>query len=131
MLELHDEHPDKLLHRATTEAIIGATFEVHQELGYGFLERVYQHALQVELIRRGVAAEIERRIRVQYKGAVVGDYDADLIVADSVVVEIKVNPQYDKRDEAQLLNELKATGFKVGLLVNFGRNKVEYKRLVF
>ena len=125
MLEIHDEHPDKLLHRATTETIIGAAFEVHQELGYGFLERVYQRALQVELIRRGVAAEIERRIQVQYKGVVVGDYDADLIVADSVAVEIKVNPQYDKRDEAQLLNELKATGLKVGLLVNFGRNKVE------
>ena len=131
MLEIHDEHPDKLLHRDITEAIIGAAFEVHQELGYGFLERVYQRALQVELIRRGVAAEIERRIQVQYKRVVVGDYDADLIVADSVVVEIKVNPQYDKRDEPQLLNELKATGFKVGLLVNFGRNKVEYKRLVF
>lgn len=131
MLEIHDERPDKLLHRATTETIIGAAFEVHQELGYGFLERVYQRALQVELVRRGVAAEIERRVQVQYKGVVVGDYDADLIVADSVTVEIKVNPQYDKRDEAQLLNELKATSLKVGLLVNFGRNKVEYKRLVF
>ena len=131
MLEIHDQHPDKLLHRATTEAIIGAAFEVHQELGYGFLERVYQRALQVELIRRGVGAEIERRIQVQYKGVVVGDYDADLVIADSVAVEIKVNPQYDKRDEAQLLNELKATGLKVGLFVNFGRNKVEYKRLVF
>ena len=131
MLEIHDEHPDKLPHRATTEGIIGAAFEVHQELGYGFLERVYQRALQVELLRRGVAAEIERRIHVQYKGVVVGDYDADLIVADSVAVEIKVNPQYDKRDEPQLLNELKATGLKVGLLANFGRNKVEYKRLVF
>jgi GxxExxY protein len=131
MLEIHDEHPDKLPHRVTTEGIIGAAFEVHQELGCGFLERVYQRALQVELLRRGVAAEIERRIHVQYKGVVAGDYDADLIVADSVAVEIKVNPQYDKRDEAQLLNELKATGLKVGLLVNFGRNKVEYKRLVF
>ena len=131
MLEIYDEHPDKLLHRATTETIIGAAFEVHQQLGYGLLERVYQRALQVELIRRRVAAEIERRIQVQYKGVVVGDYDADLIVADSVAVEIKVNPQYDKRDEAQLLNELKATGLKVGLLINFGRNRVEYKRLVF
>ena len=86
MLEIHDEHPDKLPHRTTTEAIIGAAFEVHQELGYGFLERVYQRALQVELIRRSVVAEIERRIQVQYKGVVVGDYDADLIVADSVAV---------------------------------------------
>jgi GxxExxY protein len=131
MLEIHDEHLDKLPHRATTETIIGAAFEVHRELGHGFLERVYQRAMQVELIPRGVTAEIERRIQVQYKGVVVGDYDADLIVADSVAVEIKINPQYDKRDEAQLLNELKATGIKVGMLINFGRAKVEYKRLVF
>jgi|SRR5439155_7358407 len=131
MLEIHDEHPEKLLHRATTETIIGAVFEVHQQLGYGFLERVYQRALQVELIRRGVAAEIERLIQVQYKGVVVGDYDADLIVNGCVIVEIKVAAQYDKRDEAQLLNELKATGIKVGMLINFGRAKVEYKRLVF
>jgi GxxExxY protein len=131
MLEIEDEHPDKLLHREVTEAIIGAAFDVHSELGYGFLERVYQRALQVELSRRGFSAEIERRIQVKYKGVIVGDYDADLIGASSVVVEIKVNAQYDKRDEAQLLNELKATGLKVGLLVNFGRTKVEYKRLVF
>ncbi len=131
MLEIEGEHPDKLLHRATTEAIIGATFEVHRELGYGFLERVYQRALQVELKRRGVAAEIERRIQVQYKGVIVGDYDADLIADGCVAIEIKINPQYDKRDEAQLLNELKATGLKVGLLLNFGRTQVEYKRLVF
>ena len=131
MLEIHHEHPDKLPHRTTTEAIIGAAFEVHQELGYGFLERVYQRAFQLELIRRGVAAEIERRIQVQYKGVIVGDYDADLIADGCVAVEIKINPQYDKRDEAQLLNELKATGLKVGLLLNFGRTQVEYKRLVF
>src|SRR5438132_7927673 len=130
MLEVEDEYPDKLLHRATTEAIIGPAFEVHRELGYGFLERVYQHALQVELSRRRLRAEIEKRIQVKYKGVVVGDYDADLIVDNSVAVELKVNPQYDRRDEAQLLNELKATGFKVGLPINFGRTKVEYKRLV-
>lgn len=131
MLEIDEEHPSKLLHREITEKIIGAAFEVHQELGYGFLERVYQRALQVELLRAGVSAEIEKRIQVKYKGVVVGEYDADLIVDGCVAVELKVTPQYDKRDEAQLLNELKATGIKVGLLINFGRAKVEYKRLVF
>jgi GxxExxY protein len=131
MLEIEGEHPDKLLHRVTTEAIIGAAFEVHRELGYGFLERVYQRALHVELLRRGATAEIEERIQVHYKGAVVGDYDADVLVDGCVIVEIKVAPQYDKRDEAQLLNELKATGLKVGMLLNFGRAKLEYKRLVF
>ena len=126
MFEINEPSEKKLLHEETTKKIIGAAFEVHDQLGYPFLERVYQRALRVELLRREASAEIEKRIQVQYKGVVVGDYDADLIV-----VEIKVALQYDKRDEAQLLNELKATGIKVGMLVNFGRNKVEYKRLIF
>jgi GxxExxY protein len=131
MLEISQEDETSFPHKETTEAIIGAAFEVHNQLSYGFLERVYQRALQVELLRRGVNAEIEKRIQVQYKGVVVGDYDADLIVDNRVAVEIKISPQYDKRDGAQLLNELKATGLKVGVLLNFGRTKVEFKRLVF
>ena len=131
MLDAEDEHPVHLLHREVTEKIIGAAFEVHQQLGYGFLERVYQRALQVELIRRGATAETEKRIQVLYKGTVVGDYNADLIVDGCVIVEIKVAPEYDKRDEAQLLNEIKATGDRVGLLLNFGRTKVAHKRLIF
>jgi len=130
MLEVGAPNEKQFLHKETTEKIIGAAFEVHRELGYGFLERVYQRALQVELLRAGASAEIEKRIQVQYKGVVVGDYDADLIVDGCVAVELKVALQYDKRDEAQLLNQLKATGIKVGLLINFGRTKVEYKRLV-
>ena len=131
MLKIEPEAEARFPHKEITEGIIGAAFEVYNELGYGFLERVYQRALQVELIQRGRNAEIEKRIQVQYKGAVVGDYDADLIVDNRVAVEIKVSPQYDKRDEAQLLNELKARGLKVGVLLNFGRTKVEFKRLVF
>lgn len=131
MLDVDDSGKSKLLHEETTSKIIGAAFEVHDHFGYGFLERVYQRALQVELLRRGATAEIEKRIQVQNKGVVVGDYDADLVIDGCVAVEIKVAPQYDKRDEAQLLNELKATGLKIGMLVNFGRTKLEYKRLVF
>ena len=131
MLEIDEPGEKKLVHEETTKKIIGAAFEVHDQLGYGFLERVYQRALQVELLRRGATAEIEKRIQVHYKGAVVGDYDADVLVDGCVIVEIKVAPQYDKRDEAQLLNELKATGLKVGMLLNFDRAKLEYKRLVF
>jgi GxxExxY protein len=131
MLEVGNSKENKLLHEETTGKIIGAAFEVHDQLGYGFLERVYQRALQVELLRRGATAEIEKKIQVQYKGVVVGDYDADLIVDGCVAIEIKVAREYDKRDEAQLLNELKATGLKVGMLVNFGRAKLEYKRLIF
>ena len=132
MLEINDSEKQKLLHEETTSKIIGSAFEVHDQLGYGFLERVYQHALQVELLRRGATAELEKGIRVHYKAAViVGDYAIDVLVDSCVAVEVKVAPQYDKRDEAQLLNELKATRLKVGLLLNFGRTKLEYKRLVF
>ncbi|MEO7382646.1 MAG: GxxExxY protein [Paracoccaceae bacterium] len=130
MLEFEAEGEKSFLYKETTEKIIGAAFEVHRQLGYGFLERVYQRSMQVELLREGVSAEIEKRIQVRYKDVVVGDYDADLIVEGVIAVEIKVAPQYDKRDEAQLLNELKATGLKVGLLINFGRYKAEFKRLV-
>jgi GxxExxY protein len=113
MLEVDDSKKRKLLHEETTSKIIGAAFEVHDQLGYGFLERVYQRAVQVELLRRGATAELEKRIQVHYKGAVVGDYDIDVLVDSCVAVEVKVAPQYDKRDEGQLLNELKATGLKM------------------
>jgi GxxExxY protein len=121
----------ELEHKGITEAVIGAAFEVYNVLGYGFLERVYQRAMQVELQRRGYTAEIEAEIRVMYKGAEVGFYKADLWVNRCVMVELKANKSYTEENEPQLLNELKATGVKVGLLINFGRTKVEFKRFVF
>ena len=121
----------ELEHAVITEQVIGAAFEVHRVLGYGFLEKVYQKAMQVELARRDVRAELEHRIKVIYKGAVVGEYEADLFVAGAVIVEVKISKEYNALDEAQLLNELKATGVRVGLLINFGRSKVEFKRFVF
>jgi GxxExxY protein len=121
----------ELYHKDITDQIIGASFEVFRELGYGFLERVYQRAMKVELELRGLTADIESDIQVLYKGHVVGDYRADIWVNRCVLVELKVAPTIDNRDEAQLLNELKATGIKVGLLINFGKQKAEFKRLVF
>ena len=131
MLEFDPEEEKPFPQKETTEKIIGAAFEVHRHLGYGFLERVYQRAMQVELARQGLKVEIERRLTIRYKDTIVGEYDADLYVADAVIVEIKVSPQYDKRDEAQLLNELKAASISVGLLINFGRSKVEFRRFIF
>lgn len=101
----------ELLHGGITEAIIGTAFEVHGILGYGFLERVYQRAMQVELRLRGFKAEIESAILVCYKGVEVGLYKADLWVNDCVIVELKVAKSYCSDDEPQLLNELKATGW--------------------
>jgi GxxExxY protein len=92
---------------------------------------VYQRAMGVELQARGLTAEIEAEIRVNYKGDEVGFYKADLWVNSLVLVELEVAKSYMPDDEPQLLNELKATGVKVGLLINFGRTKVEFKRMVF
>lgn len=119
-----------LIHRDITEQIIGAAFEVHNHLGYGFLEKVYQRAMKVELESRGQIAETENSILVHYKGVEVGHYKADLFVNNSVILEIKVAAEYCNAHEAQLLNLLKATGIKVGLLINFGRSKVAFKRFV-
>ena len=121
----------KFEHKEVSEAIIGASFEVYNTLGYGFLEKVYQKALQVELIAKGHIVDIEPALEVKYKGKIIGKYVADLLVDKSVIVELKVSRQYNRQDEAQLLNELKASDISVGLLINFGRSKVEFKRLVF
>ncbi|MBI5774893.1 MAG: GxxExxY protein [Verrucomicrobia bacterium] len=114
-----------------TQQLIGAAFEVHNVLGYGFLERVYQRAMQVELEARGVKVELEPKIKVQFKGVIVGDYAADLLVEEKIIVELKTDPIYQAVHEAQLLNELRGTGIKVGYLINFGRERVEHKRMVF
>ena len=122
----------ELQHKEITEQIIGAAFEeVFKTLGHGFLEKVYQRAMQVELQSRGLVAEIETKIKVLYKGVVVGDYQADILVNNCVIGELKVAKEIQTADEPQLLNELKATGIKVGLLINFGRTKAEFKRMVF
>lgn len=113
-----------------TQQLIGAAFEVHNVLGYGFLERVYQKALQVELHARGIKAELEPRIKVQFKGVIVGDYAADLPVADKIIVELKADAEYQSLHEAQLLNELRGAGIRIGYLINFGRERVAYKRMV-
>ena len=131
MLEFDPKEQDAFPHKEITQAIIGAAFEVHNQLGYGFLHRVYQRALQVELAHRNRRVDLEKRINVRYKNVVVGDYDADAVVDDCVLIEIKIAPQYDKSDEAQLLNLPRATGLKLGILINFGGDKVEYRRLIF
>ena len=121
----------EMLHAEVTEKVIGAAFEVYRVLRDGFLEFVYLRAMQAELQRQGLKAEIEAPFKVLYKGVVVGDFRADLFVNEIVLVELKDAEECNPEDEPQLLNELKATGLKVGLLINFGRTKVELQRRVF
>ena len=114
-----------------TYKINGAIFEVNRELGAGFLEKIYENALLVELTKVGLKAENQVPIRVQYKGKDVGEYSADIVVENQVILELKAVESLQKVHEAQLLNYLKATGFKIGLLVNFTHPKAEIKRFIF
>ena len=113
-----------------TYSINGAIFEVNRELGAGFLEKVYENALLFELNDRGLKSESQMPIKVKYKGMEVGEYFADIVVENQVIIELKAINALQSIHEAQLLNYLKATGFQIGLLVNFKHPKAEIKRFV-
>ena len=119
-----------LIHKDLTEKIIGVCFEVINELGAGFLESVYQKALVVALMQAGLMVQAQVPLKVVFRGQGVGECIADIIVEGQVVLELKSGKALNAEHEAQLLNYLKATGMKVGLLLNFGRPKLEWKRLV-
>ncbi len=117
-------------HSDITEQILAAFYTVYSTLGYGFLEKVYVNALKIELEKRGLKVAKEFEIKVRYAGQIIGEYFADLIVSDAVIVEVKAVKVLVQEHEAQLLNYLKATPYEVGLLLNFGP-KPEQKRRSF
>ncbi|MDI6688486.1 MAG: GxxExxY protein [Desulfobacterales bacterium] len=115
-----------------TYKIIGAAIEVHKELGCGFLEAVYQEALAREFSVQEIPFKSQAIIRIEYKGKPLDKtYQADFVCYDGIIVEIKAISSLSGIEEAQLINYLKATGLKVGLLINFGAKSLEYKRLVY
>ena len=120
----------ELIANELTSKIIGAIFEVHSVLGPGFLEAVYQNALTRELCLRGLVAEEQKELHVAYKGHDIGVYYPDIIVEHQVILELKAVDGLKPIHQAQVLNYLKATGIRVGILVNFGSDKAEFKRLV-
>jgi len=120
----------KFLYEDLTERIIRCFYNVHDELGSGFLESVYEKALMIELESIGLKANNQKNLNVSYKNHAVGEFKADLIVDDEIIIEIKAVTSMTAQHEAQLINYLKATGIKVGLLVNFG-DKLEFKRRIF
>jgi GxxExxY protein len=114
-----------------TYAIIGAAIEVHKQLGCGFLEVVYQEAMELELTARGIPFQPQMEIPIRYKGQLLKTfYKADFVCFDVVVVEIKALTQLGSIEEAQVINYLKGTGFEIGLLLNFGRTSLQSKRFI-
>ena len=120
----------ELLHKEITEKIIKCFYKVYNTLGYGFLEKVYENALAIELRKIGFEVKCQFPINVYYESEIVGDYYADIIVNNLVIIELKATKQLDEEHEYQLINYLKATKVELGLLVNFGKEAV-YKRKVF
>jgi len=113
-----------------TYRIMGAAMEVHNTLGHGFLEAVYEAALAHEFDLQSIQFERQKRLAVRYKGVIVGEYVADFLVEGKVVVELKATRGLTEVDEAQLLNYLKGTGLRVGLLFNFGTPSLQHVRRV-
>lgn len=119
-----------MLHEDLTYQIRGAVFEVYKQLGHGFLESVYQNALMHELELRGLKVIKEQPLNVIYKGQTVGNFRADLIVENQVLLELKAQAELPKSAEAQLINYLKITGIKIGLLINFTHPKATIQRII-
>ena len=117
-------------HEELTKKIIGAFYNVYNSLGYGFLKKVYERAMLLELLDLNIKAENQKKVSVYYKERLVGDYYSDLIVEDSVICELKGQECLSQADESQLINYLKATELEVGLVFNFGK-KPEFRRKVF
>jgi len=112
-----------------TSVILGCCFDVMKELGPGFLERVYKNALLIAMQQKGLEVEVERPYKVIFRGKIIGRYCADLVVGQTVIVELKCCDNLISEHQAQLFNYLKVAGLPIGLLVNFRRRKLEWKRL--
>jgi GxxExxY protein len=120
----------EILFSALSYAVIGAAMEVHRVLGPGFLEAVYQAALEHELTLRGIPFERQKRLAVVYKGQIIGEYIADLVIDGKIILELKAVSKFTPAHEAQAHHYLAATGLRLAILLNFGAPSLEQKRIV-
>jgi len=120
----------ELLYKEQTFAVIGAAMEVHKILGPGFLESVYQGALERELTLRGIPFEHKVKLPVTYKDIIIGEYEADLVIDKKFIVEIKAVSKFNASHQAQAMHYLAATGLRLVLLLNFGTGSIEHRRVI-
>lgn len=121
----------QIVYKELVYKIVGCAMEVHNILGFGFLEKVYENALMIELQNSQIPSVQQEPVKVHYKGNIIGDYTADIVIDGKIILELKSAKAICDEHVAQTLNYLKATGFKLGLIINFGEDKLEYKRLVY
>jgi GxxExxY protein len=127
-MDKQDGQDTGLKHEQITKSVIGGAFEVINELGAGFLESVYEKALLLALRHKGLSVRSQHPVKVMFRGECVGDFYADIFVEEKVIVELKAVKTIAPEHQAQIINYLNATGIEVGLLINFGNPKLEYKR---
>jgi GxxExxY protein len=121
---------DRILHKDLSYKIVGLAMQVHRELGPGFLEKVYENALMIMFEENGIQAQAQVPLKVHFHGRIVGDYFADIIVESSVIIELKAQERMLQVHKAQTLNYLRATRYRLALLLNFGKTSLESDRLV-
>lgn len=121
---------NKILYKELSYKIIGLAMEVYNKLGYGFLEKVYENALMILFQREGIQAEQQVPIKVYFEGKIIGDYVADILVENKIILEIKSVENIIDVHRAQVLNYLTATGFHLAIILNFGKEKLEFERFV-
>ncbi len=126
-----DQNERIIFEQELSRLIIKCAFEVFNRLGYGFLEKVYENSLIIELRANGIQAEQQVPLKVYYKNNVVGEYKADILVERKIILELKAEKNLNKAHASQVLNYLKASHIKIGYLINFGVQGVEFKRFVF
>ena len=124
------EGTEKIIFKEESYEIVGAAIRVWKTLGYGFLEKVYENALVIELRKRDFRVEQQEPVKVRYEDQIVGDYVADIVVNDAILLQIKSAQLIADEHVAQTLNYLKATGIRLGIILNFGPEQMEHKRLV-
>ena len=121
---------EELIHKELVYEVVGCAMKVHRELGYGFLEKVYENSMMVLLNKKSIKAKQQFPVPVHFENVIVGEYFADFMIEDKILVELKTVDKITNVHFAQVLNYLKATGIKLGLLINFGPRKLEYERIV-
>ena len=127
---LREKMDDNILYKELSYEIVAAAIDVWKNLGYGFLEKVYENALMIELRKREIPCEQQRPIKVRYDGQIIGDFIGDILVNNEIILELKSAKGIDNAHIAQILNYLKATGLRLGLILNFGPHRLESKRVV-
>lgn len=121
---------EKIIYKETSYKIIGIAMEVHNRLGYGFLEKVYENAMMILLKKKGIRAESQMPIKIKFESEIIGEYIADVLVDDEIILELKAVKKIHEKHKAQTINYLKATNKKLGIIINFGNERLEYERVI-